>query len=142
MGRIRIAEGITLDESAVDVRFVRSGGPGGQKVNTSATTVQLFLNIFEAGFPEDMLRRLRQREASRIGSDGRLMVECSTHRSQGRNRKLAMKRLVRLLRQAARKPRKRKRTGPPRAAKEKRLRKKKMQSRKKKLRRRPDPSDY
>jgi ribosome-associated protein len=142
MARIRIADDVFLEKSAVEVRFTRSGGPGGQKVNTSDTAVQLFLDLESSGFPGDMLRRLREIAGGRIGSDGRLMVECSTHRSQSRNRKLAMSRLVKLLRRAARKPKKRRRTRPPRAAREKRLREKRKQSQKKKLRKKPDPSDY
>ncbi len=142
MGRIRITDGITLDESLVEVQFTRSGGPGGQKVNKSDTAVQLFVDLERAGFPEDMLQRLRETAGNRIGSDGRLMVECRTHRSQSRNRKLAMSRLVKLLRRAARKPRRRKKTRPPRAARERRLREKKKRSQRKKLRKKPDLTDY
>lgn len=142
MALIKIADGVALNDSDVEVRFTRSGGPGGQKVNTSDTAVQLFLDLEAAGFPEYMRRRLKEIAGGRIGADGRLMVECRTHRSQSRNRKLAMSRLVKLLRRAARKPKRRKRTRPSRAAKERRLREKKKRSRKKKLRQKPDPADY
>jgi len=142
MSRIRIVDGIVLDESDVEVRFTRSGGPGGQKVNTSDTAVQLFLDLQETGFPRHMMQRLKEIAGGRIGADGRLMVECRTHRSQSRNRKLAMSRLVKLLRRAARKPKRRKRTRPSRAAKERRLREKKKRSQKKKLRQKPDPANY
>jgi len=142
MALIKIADGVVLNDSDVEVRFTRSGGPGGQKVNTSDTAVQLFLDLEASGFPEYMRRRLKEIAGGRIGADDRLMVECRTHRSQSRNRKLAMSRLVKLLRRAARKPKRRKRTRPSRAAKERRLREKKKRSRKKKLRQKPDPADY
>ena len=142
MARIHIVDDIVLNDSDVEVRFTRSGGPGGQKVNTSDTAVQLFLDLERAGFPGYMRKRLDEIAGGRIGADGRLMVECRTHRSQSRNRKLAMSRLVKLLRRAARKPKKRKSTRPSKAAREKRLREKKKRSQKKKLRRKPDPTDY
>ena len=142
MARLKIAEGIYLDEGCVETRFTRSGGPGGQKVNTSDSAVQLFLELSCAGFPDDMVDRLHKIAGGRIGADGRLMIACSTHRSQARNRKLAMARLVRLLRRAAAKPKKRKRTRPSRAAREKRLRNKRRKSEKKRMRRKPDPTEH
>jgi ribosome-associated protein len=138
MGRIEITEDLALDEGMVEVRFTRSGGPGGQKVNKTDSAVQLFLDIQSAGFPEGMLRRLRSIAGGRIDSDGRLMVEARSHRSLVRNRKLAMAKLVKLLRRAALRPKRRKKTAPPRASRERRLREKRKRSEKKRLRRRPE----
>jgi ribosome-associated protein len=61
------------------------------------------------------------------------------HRSQVQNRQVALDKLISLLQQAAKKPKRRKKTRPSRASVEKRLRNKRLQSEKKKSRRNIDP---
>ena len=38
---IDVTQDLAIDESELEVKFVRSGGPGGQHVNKVATAVQL-----------------------------------------------------------------------------------------------------
>jgi ribosome-associated protein len=139
-GRINVTRNIWIDESEIELRFVGASGPGGQKVNRTASAVQLFFDISSSSLPDDIKHRLRKQCRGRISKDDVLVIESSEHRSQHRNREAALSRLVKLLRKACRKPKKRKGTKPPRRAREKRLAEKKKQSQKKKLRQDPTRS--
>ena len=69
-----------------------------------------------------------------------MIIVSQVHRSQIQNRQVALDKLISLLQQAAKKPKRRKKTRPSRASVEKRLRNKRLQSEKKKSRRNIDPS--
>jgi ribosome-associated protein len=84
--------------------------------------------------------RLLALAASRVTADGVLLIDSREHRTQARNREAARERLVELIAQAARTPRRRKATRPKRAAREKRLEAKKLRGKVKALRR-SDHSD-
>ncbi len=139
---IRIGGRITIPESELSEEFVRSPGPGGQKVNKTATAVQL---RFDAGnspsLPEPVRRRLIRLAGKRITAGGELVIEASRYRTQAANRADARRRLEGLLRRAARPPRPRKKTRPSRAARERRLEEKKHRGRIKRLRRPVEPAE-
>jgi ribosome-associated protein len=139
-GVIRITDFITIDDREIDERFVRASGPGGQNVNKVSTAVELRFDVRASSLPTEVKDRLLALAASRVTSDGVLLIDSREHRTQARNREAARERLVELIAQAARKPRRRKPTKPGRAAREKRLESKKLRSRVKALRRR-DHSD-
>ncbi|GAA3727119.1 ribosome-associated protein [Spinactinospora alkalitolerans] len=117
-GRTRVL----LPEDELRWRFSRSGGPGGQHVNTSDTRVSLSLDLSATAMlsPEQRdraLRRLQRRLA-----DGVLTVTVQAYRSQARNRELARQRLTALISEAiAPGPPRRRATRPSRGAKERRL---------------------
>ena len=111
-----------MDEAEVEVKFVRSGGPGGQHVNKVATAVQLRFDVASsASLPEDVRERLMEIAGNRISEDGVLTIEASRHRSQRRNREDAQARLVELVRQATEKPKERRETKPSKKAVARRL---------------------
>ncbi len=68
-----------------------------------------------------------------------MIIVSRVHRSQVQNRQVALDKLISLLQQAVKKPKRRKKTRPSRASVEKRLRNKRLQSEKKKSRRNIDP---
>jgi len=133
---LEVSDELSLPRSELEFRATRSGGPGGQHVNTSSTRIELLWNLGDSRALSDEQRdRLRQRLASRTDAAGYVRVVSSEYRSQLRNREAAEARLVELLRRALAVPRKRVATRPSRAAKEARLRDKRRQSEKKRLRR-------
>ena len=137
---IKITDSIYINESEVKESFIRSSGPGGQHVNKVATAVQLRFNAKNSGnITKEVYNRLRTIAGSRLTEDGNLIIISRAHRSQIQNRQVALDKLISLLQQAAKKPKRRKKTRPSRASVEKRLRNKRLQSEKKKSRRNIDP---
>jgi ribosome-associated protein len=129
---------IKIDESEIEETFVRASGPGGQKVNKTATAVKLRFDVARsASLPEDVRRRLLQMAANRITQEGVLLIDARRFRTQEQNRRDARDRLVALIRMAAREPRLRRRTRPSAAAKRRRLQRKKRRSEIKRLRKTP-----
>ena len=137
---LHITDDLAIDDREVEERFVRASGPGGQNVNKVSTAVELRFDVRASSLPSDVKDRLLVLAGSRITADGVLLIDSREHRTQARNREAARERLVALIAQAARKPRRRRKTKPRPAAREKRLESKKLRSKVKALRRR-DQSD-
>jgi ribosome-associated protein len=130
-----ISEALTVPRSELEYRATRSGGPGGQHVNTSSTRIELTWNVAaSASLSDEQRLRILETLKNRIDEQGVLRLVASASRSQYRNREDVTERFVRLVANAlvTRKPRKR--TKPPRQAKEARLKSKKRRSERKKLR--------
>lgn len=136
MQPVRVSPAVIVPPHELQWRFSRSGGPGGQGVNTTDSRVELSLDISTStAFPPVLRQRVLHRLSERL-VDGVLTVTASEHRSQLRNREAAMARLCELLRDAVAPPAKPRRpTRPTRAAKERRLADKRRHSELKKQRR-------
>ena len=101
---------------------MRSSGPGGQNVNKVSTAVQLRFNAARSdALPEEIRQRLIQIAGKKMTEDGVLVIKARQFRSQDKNRKDAIQRLIALIRKAAVRPKPRRKTKPSPAAKEKRL---------------------
>ena len=134
---VRVNAGLAIPRDELQLKATRSGGPGGQHVNTSSTRIELTWDV--AGSPtltDAQRERLLEKLASRLDTEGRLRLVAQGERSQLQNREAVLARLAEVVRRALVIPRRRKPTRPTRASKEKRLREKKQRGQLKRERRR------
>jgi ribosome-associated protein len=124
-----------LPRAELDFRASRSGGPGGQHVNTSSTRVELVWNVAASpSLTEAQRARIQEKLGNRINAAGELLLAESGSRSQHQNREAVVGRLVELLTEALHVPKPRKRTKPTRSPRARRLESKKKRSEVKRLR--------
>jgi ribosome-associated protein len=117
-----ISPDLRIPLSELQYRTSRSGGPGGQHVNTSSTRVEVTWNV--AGSPSltpEQRTRLLQQLATRLDTEGQVRLVSSGTRSQLRNKEDVTDRLRSTIAAALVLPKKRKPTKPSRAAKAARL---------------------
>jgi ribosome-associated protein len=141
-GYLEITPALLLPLSELDYRATRSGGPGGQHVNTSSTRIEVWWGIAASPTLTDEQRaRLLQRLATRLDGEGRLRIVASASRSQLRNREAATERLRDVVAAGLAVAKPRKRTKPSRAAKAARLEAKRRRAATKRERRPPRHDD-
>jgi len=141
-GYLSIIPGFQLPLSELEYRASRSGGPGGQHVNTSSTRVEVWWDVAgSAALSGDQRERLLQKLAPRLDSNGRLRLVSSGTRSQLRNREEVTERLRDVVAAALVLPKKRRPTRPSRAAKAARLEAKRRRAATKRERRTPRQED-
>jgi len=126
MSRVRINDRVSIPEDELVFSASRSGGPGGQHVNKVSSRVTLRFDLDGSpSLTDSQKHRVRHRLATRVSRDGVLRVVCRRHRSQLANRREAIERFAELLRGALQRPRRRRKTSIPNAAKLRRLEDKK-----------------
>ena len=120
---IHVSENISIDESEIQESFVRSSGPGGQNVNKVSTAVQLRFDAKNSpSLPEEVRLRLLHKAGKKVTNDGVLIISARRFRTQEKNRRDALNRLIALIHAASIEPPKsRPRTRPSRQSSKRRL---------------------
>ncbi len=120
----------------------RSGGPGGQHVNTASTRVTLRWNLRETcGLRPEAKARALVRLAKRLTRSGELVLHADAHRSRHRNRQDARERLQALVAEALVVATPRRPTKPTRASRTRRIEAKRRHGASKQGRRSPAGED-
>ena len=133
---MRVAPGVAIPLSEVELRASRSSGPGGQHANVTASRIEA---VFDVAASSALSDRDRDRLVARLGPWVSAVAQDA--RGQARNRELALERLRDKLAAGLRVERRRRPTRPGRAARERRLEDKRRRAQRKRARQRPGPED-
>jgi ribosome-associated protein len=126
-----------VPDDELEIRATRSGGPGGQHVNTSSTRIEVRWNLDQSpSITPEQRARLKARLGRRVDANGVIRVVASETRSQARNRESAVARLREIVARALIVAKPRKPTRIPPGQKARRLGEKRRRSATKQHRRR------
>ena len=132
MEPLRVNSRLVIPPGELQVSFARAGGPGGQKVNRTASQVQLRFSVTQSACLGDRRRNtLLKALQGRLTGAGELLIRARRHREQARNLADARERLASLLSGGLKPQRARKATKPTRASRERRLDAKRRRGRRK-----------
>ncbi|HEB88697.1 MAG TPA: aminoacyl-tRNA hydrolase [Deltaproteobacteria bacterium] len=133
---LHLSGGHRIPAGEIEELASRSGGPGGQHVNTANTRVTLRWNVGDSrGIRPEVRLELMTRLRPRLSREGVLIVHADRHRSRARNREMARQRLRELVEAALHRTPPRRPTAPTRNSKTRRLEAKRHRSRLKNRRR-------
>lgn len=119
-------------------KAIRSSGAGGQHVNKTSSKIELTFDLENSLTLSNREKEtLKEKLASKLTKEHQLIIFCEETRSQHKNKELAIKRFLRLLKKSLIKPKKRKPTKPSRSSIIKNVEKNKRNSLKKALRKKP-----
>lgn len=119
---LEINDQLSIPLSELEYRATRSGGPGGQHVNTSASRVEVVWDVAGSrALEEDQRAWLMARLRPRIDSEGKLRLVASDRRSQLQNKASVTERLRGVVARALVVPKQRRKSTVPRAEKARRL---------------------
>lgn len=129
MVAIPVTRSISIDSDELVETATRSGGAGGQHVNTTDSAVVLRFDVAGSpNLPDMVKRRLIELAGSRMTREGVLILRGEASRSQHMNREEVRERLLALIRDATFVQKKRRPTKPTRASQTRRVDAKKGRS--------------
>jgi ribosome-associated protein len=135
---VHVAPALAIPLAELRFQATRSGGPGGQHVNTSSTRVELWWDVERSPSLTGAQRQLiRLRLRNRLTGDGMLRIVSAATRSQAQNKAAAVTRFREVVARALVVPKRRRPTRPTRSSVERRLSEKRKRGEQKRERRRP-----
>ncbi len=135
---IKINNIISIFDEKLKFKAIKSTGPGGQHVNKVSTGIILQYNILNHSYPGWFIDNLKNKiNSKKLSKNGIITIKATNYRSQSRNKKDAIDRLLILFKECSNRKKIRKKTKPPAYSNEKRINEKKKISKKKSLRKPP-----
>lgn len=120
-------------------KATRSSGAGGQHVNKTSSKVVLTFDLENSlALSENEKALLKNKLSSKLTNQQVLILFCEETRSQHKNKELAIKRFLNLIKTNLVRPKKRRPTRPSKGVLKKRVETKKKTSVKKALRKKPN----
>lgn len=127
---------IRIPDAELEWSFARSSGPGGQNVNKVSSKAVLRWHVAaSSALPDDIRVRFNQRYASRLTTEGDLVLSSQRYRDQGRNIDDVRQKLIAMLEAVTVAPKKRRPTKPSKGSIARRRESKQAVAKKKQLRR-------
>ena len=124
---IPITEGVRVPGIALQMKAVRSGGPGGQNVNKVSSKIELRVDLeLIEGLDPASLARLRAKVRNQLDGEGRWMVSSSRTRDQLQNLEDARGKVAAAIVEALKAPIPRRATKPTHGSKLRRVSAKKI----------------
>ncbi len=130
-----------VPESALQLRMIRSSGPGGQNVNKVSTAIQLSCDVTACHLSEAAHAKLRTLAGRRLNNEQELIITAQRLRTQEQNKRDALERLLELVTEARIIQKARRATKPTKASKVRRLEGKQQRGQHKQLRRKVSSHD-
>lgn len=119
-------------------KAIRSSGTGEQHVNKTSSKIELTFDLQNSlSLTESEKILLKDKLSSKLTKENVLILFCEETRSQHKNKELAIKRFLSLLKTNLTRPKKRKPTKPSRASLKRKAESKQRNSLKKALRKKP-----
>ena len=135
---IKINNIISIFDEKLKFKAIKSTGPGGQHANKVSTGIILQYNILNHNYPGWFIDNLKNKISSKkLSKNGFITIKATNYRSQSRNKKDAIDRLLILFKECSNRKKIRKKTNPPAYSNENRINEKKKISKKKSLRKPP-----
>ena len=129
MDALHITPRLVIPASDFRASTSRSGGAGGQHVNTTDTRVRVWFELSScAVLRPEVKQRIRDAHPGKLTDSGQLVLTCGSFRSQHRNLEEVRTRLTELIRAALVRPKVRRATKPSRASQRRRVDAKKRRS--------------
>lgn len=118
MDDLFIRPGLTIPADELTLTAARSGGPGGQHVNKTASKIVLRFDLpASRALSDEQKERLRHRIPPRfLTKDGVVVMDAEEERDQARNRARVLEKLAEVLRAGLQRPKPRRPTKPTRGS--------------------------
>tara|TARA_B100000809_G_scaffold41214_1_gene35928 strand:+ start:894 stop:1298 length:405 start_codon:yes stop_codon:yes gene_type:complete len=122
----------------LNFKAIRSSGAGGQHVNKTSSKIELTFDLENSNSLSDAEKTLlKTKLSSKLTKENALILFCDETRSQHRNKNIAIKRFLELLKTNLIRPKRRKATKPSKGSIKRKAENKKRVSVKKALRKNP-----
>ena len=138
---IYICNNVYIDESIIKFKGIRSSKPGGQNVNKVSSGIHLQYDLNGYKYPDWFIKNINQIGKKNISGEGIVNIKSISYRTQHKNKKEAIRRMVELFQKSVKREKKRLITKTPFKAHQKRILDKKKRSQKKILRKSPQVNE-